>query len=444
VATQREIGSGSGESEYNEIGMRSVIGSVGSFLLIFLVIPPWLFAQGMEEQQVFGGEETVLRFGLDSTSNWWILTQPYERYMRLYVNGYKSAEAEYIMRPVFSPDGLHWGTVTYFQNTVSVLLDGQTLELAYTIAYDLQFADDGLTASVVGYIGGQQELVRFQFADGEWKQKETVPLPQAFEGSIVQDRSLTRFLCRVSEGNQFSVLMGDRTFGPFDQIHHLRWWQDSLPLFAARNGDWWAVYLGSEPLISSIDTVFSIQLNRDRSVAVIVYKRYQLSYIAKLAPDGQLQQTQGWDKVEDVKLHPSATAYGALVQWRNQHYFLLDGTRYPVRRQHTKLQMLYDGSGYYCLECRQLCDLMVNGERLSLQLRASSQLQSFLFLPQSQMFAYVYGPNFYVHSLKRRQTVLSYQYDRFSAIVYNWYAQSVEVLAKRGNLLYLLRYSLVP
>ncbi len=87
---------------------------------------------------------------------------------------------------------------------------------------------------------------------------------------------------------------------------------------------------------------------------------------------------------------------------------------------------------------------MVNGERLSLQLRASSQLQSFLFLPQSQMFAYVYGPNFYVHSLKSRQTVLSYQYDRFSAIVYNWYAQSVEVLAKRGNLLYLLRYSLSP
>jgi len=331
---------------------------------ICLVILPWLHAQGMEERQVFGGEETVLRFGLDSTSNWWILTQPYERYMRLYVNGYKSAEAEYIMRPVFSPDGLHWGTVTYFQNTVSVLLDGQTLELAYTVAYDLQFADDGMIASVIGYIGGQRELVRFQFADGEWKQKEAVSLPQAFEGSIVQDRSLTRFLCRVSEGNQFSVLMGDRSFGPFDQIHHLRWWQDSLPLFAARNGDWWAVYLGSEPILSSIDTVFSIQLNRDRSVAVIVYKRYQLSYIAKLAPDGQLQQTQGWDKVEDVKLHPSSAVYGALVQWRNQHYFLLDGTRYPVRPQHTKLQMLYDGSGYYCLECRQLCDLMVNGERL--------------------------------------------------------------------------------
>ncbi len=398
------------------------------------------YARGIEEQQIFSGGEKILRFGLDTTSNWWILTQPYERYMRLYVNGFRTPEAEYILPPVFSPDGLHWGTVVYMQDAVSLWLDGQPLALNYQAAYDMQFADDGRTTSVIGYVGGQKELVRFQFQNGRWVQSAVLPLPQAFKGSLVQDRFLTKFLYVVAEGSQVSLVAEQQQLGPFDQIQHVHWWQDSIPLFAARTGKWWTVYLGENPLLTGVDTVLSMQLNRQRRIAVIVYKRYQLYYIVKLNADGTVQQTQGWDKVEDCWLHPSATFYGALVQWRNQHYFLLDGTRYPLQPRHTKLQMLYNGEGYYCLECRQWCDLLLNGDRVRLQMQVGTQLRSFVYLPQYEAFAYVNGPNFYVHSLQSKQTVLSYQYDQFSPIVFNWYTGAVEVLARRGNLLYLVRY----
>ena len=77
--------------------------------LIFIVFGKvFSEAQHCFDYMLFDGSEKLVTFGMDTTDNWWAVTQPFTESYRLIVNGYKTDVYKDIRQLTFSPNAERW------------------------------------------------------------------------------------------------------------------------------------------------------------------------------------------------------------------------------------------------------------------------------------------------------------------------------------------------
>lgn len=398
----------------------------------------------VKEELLFSGSEKIVRFGLDTTSNLWFITEPFENGQRIYVNEFKSNIYDKVRPPVFSPDGLHWGVIVERQGVPYIILDGNIIPITATTVSHIHFSNAGNRAVIVAQIGQETVLDFWQYNGRSWEKENTKSIGFDVRGNIAFSTQSSSYAYITGAQNALFVRFRSMSYGPFQNVGWLQLFQDSIPVYTVQNGSLWDVYLGESPILKGVDKIVRLSINREKTAIIIAFQRFANYYIGKLTAR-QFVVSDPWDALSSFVSHPSTNSYAVIAKFRNQYHFVMDGvSKRPLHEFHTMIRSGYNGRYFYCLECPQtVCHIISDGEEVPLNLSLDTTLKNFVYVNDLRLFGYTYGNNFYVYNLQTKESRMSYQYDQFSEIVYNWYRRKIEVLAIRNGQLYLLQSGIV-
>lgn len=112
-------------------------------IIIFAILSTInLSAQLCFDFQIWDGSEKVKQYGIDSTGNWWIITEPFSNFNRLIVNGEQLDEFHQISPPIFSRNGKRWATFGEYQGSWYLITEKDIIELKATSPGNLVFTNN--------------------------------------------------------------------------------------------------------------------------------------------------------------------------------------------------------------------------------------------------------------------------------------------------------------
>ena len=401
-------------------------------------------SQQFVEYEILSGSESLVDYGMDSTWNWWAITQPFEGQKRLTVNSEQTQSYELINTPTFSPDGEFWTTLGIRSNQWRLVTNFYEVPLEYNHCERAVFAQDSRHLAFVGYLGREPWLVRYRYqieADDGFR-LAFVDAEQMIDpiGDPLLSQDGKRFGYVGQRGDGFTITLNGVESDIYDELKVLGFWADGRLVFAGRIGDNWRVYRGEEILGGPFVNVRegAVSPSGDNVGFVVSYSGgdavYHLSEGDREASAGKV-----YDSISDLVLHPYQPLYAYSASRNLSNSVVFVTTEYVAGEQVSKPVFSYDGSELTFIQCNTDCFMNVNGVNHDLQAQYDVQIP-FAVAPGTNTFAYANGTTLVIRHYLKKSNYAGMIVDEMLPPRYNRFDRKYQMLGRISERLYLLEY----
>ncbi|ROL59391.1 WD40 repeat domain-containing protein [Bacteroidetes/Chlorobi group bacterium ChocPot_Mid] len=405
--------------------------------LFFIVLI--LFATELTGQQhcydylLLDGSEQLVTFGMDTTKNWWAITEPFSGNYRLTINGIAQKDYKEIRQLTFSPDGNHWAYFSRDNSQWYLNTNDTIIPLPGSDVGQIDYSPNSQKMAY-SYFEGYDEIIiigekRFREYQRDFKSNPTIYLSQNAE----------KYAWVVKRGSGFALNISGKETNVFDEILPIGFWYDGKMLYACRSFNLWEIYKGNELISSNYSQVFEASINLKGNVAAVLVAQTGKQF-AVLISDEYYEPLTGnrYDYVSNLILHPylPMIAYNANLYQNN--LVVLNSTEFAGGKEQTGTpEFTYDGEELFFIGCDLHCFVNINGRKYPLNNEVSLD-RYYAKKPGSNTIAYVTNTSMIVRDFEKEQLYSGMMVDNLVSPRYNWRNGVYEALGSINNRLYLL------
>ncbi len=131
-----------------------------TFLLVFFLTGiNFLNAQSSNDKMLLVGSETLVQFGMDTTGNWWAVTQPCSTQYRAVINGWESSAYLELTGLKFSASGTKWAFFGYDNSGWDVVSVDTVINLNASAVGEIHFSSVNSKLSYSYTDAGQEYII---------------------------------------------------------------------------------------------------------------------------------------------------------------------------------------------------------------------------------------------------------------------------------------------
>lgn len=417
----------------------------GLCILLFCIAGSVLYAQRFSETELLGGAEILVKYGMDTTSNWWAVTQPFTERYRLTVNGTETDVYETIGNPVFAPDGGTWAALGIRNSQWHLITDGAEIPLRYNNAEELVFSADSRTLSYLGYRGDEAWIVTCEIVSDEGAGRtrlrpygEPLPVLKKTGSYFVSPGGRRRAYVGLRSDSKVVNIEGRESF-QFDDVAPIGFWYDGSFLYGGRLGPMWKLYKNDEELTGSFVGFSEGKVNAEGTVAAFI-GAYENNAAVVVLSDEYYDPVVGekFNKVMNLTLHPTLRMYACNAVDNNAAPIVLyNGARYSTTFDSSIPRFTWNGNHLTYMNCDIECALNVDGRQHPLYGDFNVTLP-FVVDPSTSTFAYVSSTSLAVRRYTTKDVYMGMIVDEMSAPRFNRHTRSYEMLGRINQRLYMI------
>ncbi len=399
-------------------------------LLSLLFISENVFSQRCGEQQIWDGSEKVVSYGIDTTGNWWVITQPFSNQYRLIVNGNQSDLALKVDGLTFSNDGKKWAAFTsekeklyLFTNEGKITLPSLSMSgmLAYTPNSEIlcySYKREDIETVVVG-------KKKFDVMNGTGE----------YFLSYTGDR--VALLGKLSSGYVMNINGVESPL--YDKIKPFGFWNDGQFIFAGKSGTTWQIFKGSKSISDKYKDITEVAINIYGTVAAAIVVLPSGRKSSVLISDEYYEPLLGkeYEQAYDLVLHPEFSLIGYRAVDNGRNIVVLNSVEYAGGEYSSKPFFTYDGSELCFLGCNNDCFINVNGRNYPI-LNELTLNSVYAKKPNSETVAYTTSTSLIVRDLQFSTLYAGKMVDEVSTPIYNWKLNRYEAIGRISDRLYLM------
>jgi hypothetical protein len=421
-----------------------------------------------KDYRIFDGYEPVLKCGMDTTQNWWIITEPVRDRYRLIINGkeiclsslvlntyLKNEYSSYvinsmvyegytnseiildtkIIEPIFSSNGMRWAVFASDNYNLSIITNDTVINLSTGVPGELIFS------------GNSQNIV-YSYRKGETSNKVETEYIHYNKNTIeVLNRESQLFTDYygynvafvVKRGNSFVMNINGKEFDYFEAVSPIGFWSDGSFLYAAKSGNGWDIYKNNKSISQIFKDIVEFKINLEGTVAALVVKNFANKYQALLISDEYYEPLTGkpYDAISNLALHPNVALYAYNAFEGVRPYVVFNSSEYSGTKYTSKPKFSTSGDEMYFIGCDIDCFLSINGKRYEVS-NSIDISQNIAIASGTGTIAYSTSSSLIVKSLINQNINSGMMVDNITQPRYNWRNQKYEALGYINNKIYLL------
>lgn len=403
------------------------------FYLIMLIFLSTVSAKSdkCSEIRLLDGSEDIVQYGMDSTNNWWAITAPFQNKVKMHINNFSSDAFEEVFIPTFSPDGSRWAFFARDVATWYLETEEASIELFIEEPGEIHYAPENQSL-VYSYFQNTMETIVYN------DEKDTLEVLNK-TGQIFVNNDGTKVAYLVKAGFNTFINVNGNSLDQFDEIVPVGFWHDDSFIYAATNGNNWAVYKDDEMISSQYDNIPEIQMDLFGTFVGFIGRQPSGMSTAVLISDEFPHPLRGrnFNSIRNIVLHPyiPMMAYNAL-DIQNNPVVVFNNTKYTGARQTSRPYFSYDGTVMYFFGCNIDCFINMNGKRVNIP-RGLTVDGVYAFDPESDTFGYATSASLVVRNLEDNTLYAGAMMNQTGSVRYNWRDGRYESLGVINNRLYM-------
>ncbi|MFC2130761.1 hypothetical protein ACFLSQ_04955 [Bacteroidota bacterium] len=382
------------------------------------------------DYMLLDGGENLVTYGMDTTQHWWAVTQPFEESYRLIIDGQKSDVYKEIKQLTFSADGKRWAcfvknNVEWFLMTNDTLISIHGNEIG-----EIEFSPNSRHIVYSFYEANDEIIV--------YKGKRIRTYLRT--GRILLSNNAERIAWVSNRSNGFVLNISGKETEVYDNIIPIGFWYNAEMLWAAKNGDVWEIYKGSESISDVYLNISEAAINLGGNVAAALATEQSGKHVGILISDEYYEPLVGslYDQTYNLILHPSLPLLAYNAENIGQKLVILNTAEYYGGKESTGAPVFtHDGEDLYFLGCDIHCFVNINGRKYTL----NSEIPINRFYakkPGSNTIAYSTNSSMVVKDIETNGMYAGMMVDELISPRYNWRNSTYETLGSIGNRLYLM------
>ncbi len=290
-----------------------------------------------EDLMVLDNTEPIVRYGLDSTGSWWAVTQPFNQLINVYINGRRYGPFSSAITPKFSADGSTW--------TFAFVRDLQ----AYVRT---PRGEQPITAeSVVGVSYAPLNpvpWVEYNLSDARMITDGTRTYTTTNAIGFAQFNPTGTVVWHTARrGSQVALVRNGIDNFVYDEILLTGVWSDARPVFAARIGSSWTVFVGEQEIEANLQRVLDLTVNAFGTVLAFNGARSGSPANSYMYTDEYRNAWSGpnLDVANDLVLSPCCDLIAVTgIMQGGARVVMFNSANYPAGAQSSIPSFSYDGA----------------------------------------------------------------------------------------------------
>lgn len=399
------------------------------FFAFILLFPGVLWTEKCKDFLLFDGSEKLVNYGIDTTGNWWILSQPYTNEYRYIINGMQCNTYKSVSQIVFSPDGERWLFFGRDNTNWNLVLPDTTISCIAQEIVDYGFAPNSQNYYYAIRNGNQTTVYYNNRTDNIIN----------FSGKIYPNRTGNKIAFVLRRGELEHLVADGIETEAFDEIKPLGFWNDDLFVFAGRRGYLWEIYRGPKPITEQFSQLIDMKINLEGTVAAFLIRNTAGNAYAILYSDefNEPVYSKPYDAVSHLALHPTEALISFSATKNLANYVVYGGVEYPLGEFSAIPKFTFDGSEIYYLYCNIECYLYVDGKRFTLPLNLNPE-NIIARIPNTATIAYSNSNSMVMYNYNNNIQYSGIMVDSIIQPIYNSKTGEYQALGSIGNKLYLL------
>ncbi len=379
---------------------------------------------------IFDGSENVISFDIDTTGNWWILTQPYSNEYRLILPNIRTNTYKEIKGLTFSPDGNRWaffgrdntGWNLITADTIIPLFCEDVIQLGFSNNSEgLIFSyRNGLLTSVY-YHNNKANIINYS---GKFFSN--------FDGKLIA------FV--LTKGNAKTLVIPGRfNSDNFDDILPLGFWYDDDFIYAGKRGNFWQIFKNQTPLTEEFLNILDMKINWNGTAAAFVVSRNvnETAVVIISETYHEPYYSRSYDSIHNLEIHPTEPITAFIAKKDNRTYVVYGYVEYSIGDFECFLKFTFDGSEIYYCYCNIECYFYVDCNKHTLAGGISCQ-KDIARKPKTSTIAFTNNSTLVLLDYFTNMLYSGIMVNKTTKPIYNWKTQRYEALGEINNKIYLL------
>ncbi len=384
-------------------------------------------AKEKSERMLLDGTENLLQFGIDSTGNWWAVTEPFSGQYRVHINGKESTTFSELKGLKFAASGNRWAFFGRNHSGWNIIANDTIISFNASLVDEIQFSNTNDAISYSYIDAGQEKIVL----------DDRIIPTYSRHGKYFVSQKGKRYAYVSKRGNSYIMNINGKESQIFDEILPIGFKYNDEFLFAARNGNLWEIFQNETPITETYKNVSEAVINADGTSVGVIVKLYSDYYQTILFNDEYIEPlfSNQYDIIQDLVLHPYEPMLACRAMLNNSYFVLLNSTEYNADEGCSKPQFTYDGSELFYIFCRISCSIGINGKKYKLPMQLDPNY-TFAKKPKAMNICFPTNTSMCVQEIETNDLYASLLIDRICNPIYNRHTGFYESLASINNRLY--------
>lgn len=398
-------------------------------IFIFFIIPIANSQEICRDYRIYDGDEPLNNFGMDTTFNWWAITQPTTDKYRLIINGAESDLFNNIKKPVFSHDGYDWATFVIDQGTTALLSSDTSFYIYSADPGEILFSSisDEL---VYTYFKGSIEYAVMP--------QKTIEMINKI-GNLYVNQNANIYAYVARQGSSYSLNINGINTTTYEKIIPVGFDIENRFIYAAFLGNGWQIYANNKTISDIYPDIYETAINREGTCYAFAVRSFTTRQQILLYSHEYFEPiiSEQYESVSNIVLHPTLALIGYSASYQNTRYVNMNSAEYFGGIRPGAPRFTFDGEDFYFLSCDMDCFFNLNGRRYDIKVYIEPE-SPVAVAPRSRTFAYTTSSSMMVYFLETGALHSGMMVDFTIAPRYNHFDKRYETIGAIGNRLYLL------
>ncbi|GAB1371217.1 hypothetical protein MASR1M45_12790 [Candidatus Kapaibacterium sp.] len=399
------------------------------FAIIFLFVYTAKSQDICKDYRIYDGDEPLFSIGIDTTFNWWAITNPTTDRYRLIINGGESGLFSKVEKPVFSYDGFKWGSFVIDQGVTTLLTNDSTIFLYASEPGEIKFSS--ITNQLVySYRRGSIEYAVLPGRTVEMMNKS---------GGYYVNQNATRIAYPVKRGSSYAININGRESTLYDRVLPFGFDVENKFIYAAYLGNGWQVYADNKTVSEIYPDIYEFAINREGTCYAFACRTFTGRQQVVLYSNELYEPiiSKQYEAVNNLVLHPYYAISGFSSIFQTIRYVSMNSAEYFAGVQPGPPQFTYDGDELYFISCDIDCFMYLNGKRYNMKIRLEPGGQ-IAVAPGTKTLAYTTNTSLMVYYLETHALHSGMMADFVTPARFNRFDNRYEALGVINNRIYLM------
>jgi hypothetical protein len=388
------------------------------------------FSDRCRDFMLTDGSETVVSYGIDTTSNWWIKTSPFSGHYRYMIGEFTSQSYMEVSEIIFSPDGFKWAFFAK-TNTQWYLVSNDTLLPLYCTK-----------PGFIKYTNSSEKLIYSYYQDDieniisdNINIKANNRMPDYFFTSFNGDR----FAMLGYRGKSYVININGKESEQFDRIIPVGFWYNGEFLYATLSGSTWEIKLGNKTIADGYETINDAAINYFGNCAGFLARTRGGNSYGILISDEYYDPliSKDFETTFNLTLHPYLPMMAFNATKNGGNFIIFSNTEYSGGETTSKPFFTHDGEEMYYFGCNIDCFINIGGRKYTQNTLFALNV-AYSHKPNSPTIGYTSNSALMVRELQENRIYSGMMVDETSNSIYNWKKKRYEALGRISNKIYLL------
>jgi len=393
---------------------------------------------------------------MDTTYNWWAVTQPFTDRYRIIINGNESDSYLRIFTPNFSANGDNYAYFAENQSNFSLITHSKGYSSSNNNSDINNINNEKIVNLITNNFGvikysGNSKILAYSYQINNLTEIKIVNsnnpnnVINEFKNLIgvnkdfVIDYEGYNIAYIAERGGLKNLYMNNIELGYFDDIKIFGFWEDGSLYYASRNGNIWRVNKNKEVIVDNLVFVQDGQVN--------LFGTY-IAFVGT-SPNGQQNlysyyddlyeplMSKPFEVISNMVLNPITYLTAFRAKYSLNELVVLSLTTYASSPTATPPQFTFEGNELFYSYCDNNCFFSVNGKNYRLK-NNIDVMTKLVKKPYSESFAYVSNTGLFVYDLFTEVIYSGMMVDYIIPPRYNRFEDRYESIGMINNRLYLL------